>query len=450
MKIWSLAGLCLLGNTAAFADDWAGWLGPTGDAVYHEKGVVQSIPKDGLKVLWEAPIQMGYSGPSVADGKVFLMDYIKAGGEITNRASWSDELSGKERVVCLDQKTGKQLWTFEYDRSYRMSYPSGPRCTPIYSDGKVYALGAEGDFHVLAADSGKLIWSKSFFKDFGAETPRWGHAAHPLIYQDMVICIVGGIGSVVVAFDKETGEQRWRKLSADSQGYCPPSIIRQAGVDQLIIWHPEGLNSLNPLNGKSYWSQDLRPKLGLTVTTPRVNGNRMFASGQGGPAALLKLSEDTPGAEIEWLGTPQNAIYTLNNTPYFADDAIYGVDLESSALIAVDPADGSRIWETQAPVIDPDVLAASKRTLRHGTAFLIRLGQSDLYYIFSENGDLIIAELTIRGYREIGRQNVLEPTNYTGDRKVVWSHPAFAEKTLFARNDKKLVAIDLNVTHYGN
>lgn len=316
--------------SGSFADEWPRWLGPTGDSVYHEKGIVKTIPEGGLKILWEAPVAMGYSGPSVADGKVFLMDYIQTDGEITNRASWSDELTGEERIVCVDVETGKQLWVHAYERPYHMSYPGGPRGTPIYSDGKVYCLGAEGDFNCLDANTGEVVWSKSFYKDYGAETPRWGHAAHPLIYKDLVICIVGGIGSVVVAFDKETGEQRWRKLSADSQGYCPPSVIHCAGVDQLIIWHPDGLNSLNPLNGNSYWYHDLRPKLGLTVNAPRVSGSLMFLSGQGGPGALLRLDEEKPGAEIVWLGNPRNAIYTLNNTPIFTDEAIYGIDLEST------------------------------------------------------------------------------------------------------------------------
>jgi hypothetical protein len=122
--------------------------------------------------------------------------------------------------------------------------------------------------------------------------------------------------------------------------------------------------------------------------------------------------------------------------------------LETSALTTVDPADGSRIWESQVPVLDPEVLANSKRTLRHGTAFLIRHQETDIYYIFSENGDLIIAELTPSGYREIGRQHVVDPTNFVGGRKVVWSHPAFASKTMFVRNDKKLVAVDLNAENY--
>ncbi|MCZ6673226.1 MAG: pyrrolo-quinoline quinone, partial [Verrucomicrobia bacterium] len=121
---------------------------------------------------------------------------------------------------------------------------------------------------------------------------------------------------------------------------------------------------------------------------------------------------------------------------------------ETSALTAVSPEDGARIWETQEPVLDAEVRASSSRRIRHGTAFLIRHQDSDTYYIFSENGDLIIAELTLNGYKEIGRQNVLEPTNFAMNRKVVWSHPAFAGKTMFARNDNKLIAVDLDEKSY--
>lgn len=439
--------LCALYLTVS-AEDWPSWLGQNGDAVLNDDGFVTVIPEGGLKTKWEASVNLGYSGPSVAEGKVFLMDYIRSNGEITNRASWSDKLTGLERVVCFDEASGDELWVYSYDRPYEMSYAGGPRCTPIYSEGKVYALGAEGDLHCLDAETGANVWSKNFYKDYGAETPRWGHAAHPLVYEDLLVCIVGGIGSVAVAFDKETGEERWRSLSADMQGYCPPSIIHHAGVDQLIIWHPEGLFSLNPLTGKVYWSQDLRPKLGLTVSAPRNSGDLLYASGQGSAGGLFRLNSEKPGAELVWLGNPRNAIYTLNNTPAFTDDAIYGIDLETSALTAVDPADGTRIWETRKPVIDAVVLAENRQRVRHGTAFLIRHQDTDTFYIFSENGDLILAELTLSGYKELGRQNVLEPTSATMNRKVVWSHPAFANRTMFARNDEKLIAVDLNAKNY--
>jgi outer membrane protein assembly factor BamB len=446
-RLLSVAFFCLVSLSAA-ANDWPSWLGSEGDAVLKDEQFIKTIPQTGLKTKWEVPVNLGYSGPSVADGKVFVMDYIKTDGEITNRASWSDKLTGQERVVCLDEKTGKELWVHAYPRSYTISYAGGPRCTPIYSEGRVYALGAEGDLKCLDAESGTVLWSKNFYDDYGAETPRWGHAAHPLVYDDLLICIVGGIGSVAVAFDKVTGEERWSNLSADTQGYCPPSIVHHAGVDQLIIWHPEGLYSLNPLSGRVYWTQDLRPKLGLTVSAPRKSGHLLYASGQGGAGGLYRLNDEKPDSELVWLGNPRNAIYTLNNTPAFTENAIYGVDLETSALTAVNPIDGSRIWETLVPVIDKEIRASDKKRIRHGTAFLIRHQATDVFYIFSENGDLILAELTPSGYNELGRQNVLEPTSTTMGRTVVWSHPAFANQTMFARSDENVVAIDLDTRNY--
>ena len=108
------------------------------------------------------------------------------------------------------------------------------------------------------------------------------------------------------------------------------------------------------------------------------------------------------------------------------------------------------MWMTQEPVLDPEVRANAKRRIRHGTAFLYRLDESDTFYIMSENGDFIIAELTVKGYRELGRQHLLEPTNFNGGRKVVWSPPAFANRTIYLRNDKKLVAVDLSEDTYKN
>lgn len=418
--------------------DWPHWLGPNGDSVWDEEGLVRTIPEGGLKVKWEHPVGLGYGGPAMANGKVYVMDYQRTSGEITNNASWRDELTGTERVICLDAATGKEIWVFEYERAYQLSFPGGPRCTPTVADGKVYTLGAEGNLHCLNAESGEVIWKKSFADDYGAEAPIWGHSAHPLVYGDTLYCVVGGKGSVVVAFDKNTGKERWRALSASSQGYCGPTIINRGGVDQLIVWHPEALNGMNPETGEVYWSAELKPSYGMSITAPRVQGSRLFVSGQGAAGALFELDRDEPVVEMLWRGTPRNAIYTSTNTPVFTEDAIYGVDIDTSALTAVDPDDGSRLWQTTKPV-----LAESTGRDRHGGAYLVRLGESDTFYIVSESGDFIIAELTPREYREIGRTHVIDPTNNVSGRMVVWSHPAFAHKTMFARNDATIIAVDL-------
>jgi outer membrane protein assembly factor BamB len=153
-----------------------------------------------------------------------------------------------------------------------------------------------------------------------------------------------------------------------------------------------------------------------------------------------------PGAEPVWKGNPRNAVYPVNSPIIFTEEAIFSVDSGTGSMISVNPEDGSRFWETAEPVLEEP-----SRKGRHGTAFLIRYQDSDTYYIINEIGDLVLAELTASGYKEIGRTNVIEPSNSTntgGTRSVVWSHPAFANKTLFVRNDEKIIAIDLDAKSY--
>lgn len=419
----------------AVADDWPQWLGPLRDSVWRETGVVERIPEQGLPVIWRAEAGLGYAGPAVSDGRVFVMDYLRKSGEINNIPGGRDELKGAERVLCLDAATGKLLWEHKYDRTYNIAYPGGPRCTPAVDSGRVYALGAEGDLWCLEADSGRVVWSKSLTKEYDTETPIWGFAAHPLVDGEMLYCIVGGEGSVAVAFDKQTGREVWRALSARTPGYCPPTMIEHAGTKQLLIWHPGALNSLDPRTGEVYWSVPLKPDFGMSIAAPRKHGPHLFASGVRSAAVLLKLDDEKPAAEVLWRGKAKTALYSASVTPIIDDGTIYGCDGNTGRLMAVRMTDGERLWETMQPT------TGGERRAGYGTAFLVK--HRDRYFLFSETGDLILAKLSPDGYNELGRFHVLEPTNSTSRRKVVWSHPAFARRCLFARNDKQIVCVDL-------
>ena len=436
--------LCLCSSLVCNADDWPQWLGPLGDSTWRETGIIREIPAGGLKFKWRHDVGLGYSGPAVASGRVFLMDYQKTSGEITNRGSWKDDLEGRERILCLSAETGELLWKYEYPCHYRLSFPAGPRCTPTVSDGKVYALGAEGNLVCLNANTGEKLWAVSFNHNYDTETPLWGYAAHPLVVGDYLYCVVGGEGSVAVAFDKDTGEEKWRALTASGPGYCPPTLIEHGGRQQLLIWHPEGLNSLNPSTGEVYWSSDLKPSYGLTVCRPRQRGPLLFVSGIGRASALLRLNEEGPGFNMLWRATGSNSVYCAVSTPFFDGEMVFGCDIESGALIGVRASDGERLWETKEPTV------GDRKRARHGSAFIVRHLDSARYFLFSETGELILTDLSREGYLEKGRLKVLEPTNRTGDRPVVWSHPAFAEKSLFARNDKEIVCVDLAASSYGH
>jgi outer membrane protein assembly factor BamB len=339
-------------------------------------------------------------------------------------------------VLCFDAQTGRLLWKHEYNCPYNMSYPRGPRATPTVDGGRVYTLGAEGNLLCLNAADGRVVWSKELTKEYAVETPIWGFSGHPLVDGELLYCLVGGQGSVAVAFDKQTGREAWRALSASEPGYCPPTMIEHAGVKQLLIWHPEALNSLNPRTGDVYWSTPLRPNYGMSITAPRKRGSYLYASGIGGVAALFRLDDTKPAAEVIWRGDAKSAIYSANSTPFIHDGVIYGADCQLGALMAASLEDGKRLWDTFQPTTGGD------RRASHGTAFLVK--HEDRFFLFSETGDLILARLSPQGYEELNRFHVLQPTNDTFGRDVVWSHPAFAERSVFARNDKELVCVDLS------
>jgi outer membrane protein assembly factor BamB len=435
-----ITSICLLLAVLLFlaptrADDWPQWLGPNRDSVWREKGVVQRFPEQGLAVQWRAPVALGYAGPAVADGKVYVMDYLRRTGEIRNNPGGRDRLEGAERVLCLAADTGKVIWKHEYDRPYNFSYPGGPRCTCTIDDGKVYALGAEGNLWCLDAEKGRVIWSKDFAEDYGAETPFWGHAAHPLVDGEVLYCVVGGEGSVAVAFEKNTGRELWRSLSSRDQGYCPPTMIEHAGGKQLLIWHSESVNSLDPKSGEVHWSVPLKPSYGMSIATPRKLGPYLFVTGYGDAGVLLRLDDTKPAAEIVWRGEPKMAMYCATSTPFLEAGMIYGCDIKTSALMGVRMEDGQRLWQTLEPTL------GGTRRDRYGTAFLVK--HEDRFFLFNETGDLILARLSPQGYQETDRFHVLEPTNHTFGRPVVWSHPAFADKCVFARNDQELVCVNL-------
>jgi hypothetical protein len=179
----------------------------------------------------------------------------------------------------------------------------------------------------------------------------------------------------------------------------------------------------------------LKPSYGMSITTPRQLGPYLLATGYGDVGVLLKLDDAKPAVEVVWRGKANNAVYCANSTPFLEAGTIYGCDVGTGALMGVRLSDGERLWQTLEPT------AGGTRRERYGTAFLVK--HEDRFFLFSETGDLILAQLSPQGYTELGRFRVLEPTSPTFGRSVVWSHPAFADKAVFARNDKELVRVSL-------
>ncbi|MFN0197064.1 MAG: PQQ-binding-like beta-propeller repeat protein [Planctomycetaceae bacterium] len=403
------------------ADDWPQWGGPERDLVWRETGIVEKFPKKGLLPrVWSTPISEGYSGPAVANGRVFITD------RLTDK--------NLERVFCLNAETGEIIWKHEYPCVYEVSYPAGPRSTPVVDDGRVYTVGAMGDMFCFDEEKGDVLWQKNFRTDYGTTMPNWGMVASPLVDGDQLITLVGGPGSLVVSFDKATGMELWRALDDPEIGYAPPVIFTVEGVRHLIIWHPKAITSLNPDNGEQRWEVPYEVKVGLSIATPRLVGNRLFvASFYNGPR-MLEITSPTE-AKIVWAGKSNSedetdGLHPIMCIPWMNESHIYGV-CSYGQLRCLDAQTGTRIWETTK--------ATGKG--RWWNAFIIP--HEDRFFIHNEQGELIIANLTPEGYTEISRALLVKPTRAVSRRMTIWSHPAFAMKSVFARNDEEIVRVNL-------
>lgn len=422
------------------ADDWPQWLGPQRDGVWRESGILDKFPATGLKFRWRVPVGGGYTGPAVARGRVFLMDRQLAKGATNPANAFArGQIPGSERVLCFNEADGKLLWQHEYACAYTVSYAAGPRTTPTVHAGKVYTLGSEGNLVCLDGETGKPAWSRDFKKEFGIKTPLWGFAGHPLLDGQKLICLAGGDGSVVVAFDKDTGRELWRALSAKEPGYAPPVICEFAGKRQLILWHPEAVNGLDPETGKVFWTHKHAPAVrsGMTIPTPRQAGDLLFLTSFYNGSLLLRIASDQPA--VVWQSQKvsekdTDGLHSVMATPLIESGHIYS-PCSYGQFRCLKLATGERLWETFAPT--------SGKSERWGHAFVVKHGERT--FIFSEKGDLIIAKLSPEKYEEISRTPLLASANRDPGRPVVWSHPAFANQSIYARNDKELICASLAV-----
>jgi outer membrane protein assembly factor BamB len=415
-------------------DDWPEWRGSGRLGVWNETGILDTFPAGGLPVRWRTPVHSGYSGPSVSDGRVFLTDSRRIRG---NRAA--------ERAVAIDEATGAILWTHEWDADYtglQLIYAIGPRATPTVDGDRVYVLGAMGRLFALNSASGQVLWHKDFVRDFNASVPSWGMAAAPLVDGERLIALVGGEPNAkVIAFNKHTGAEIWRALSSDWEpGYNQPTIIHAGGVRQLIIWHPRAISALDPVSGKVYWEVPSEVDMGMTVATPVRSGSHLLVTSFYNGARMLKLDEKQPAAQLLWSSKSNSevdtdAIHSTISTPVIEGDYIYGIDSHGE-LRCLELATGRRVWESMALI---------KERARWATAFFVKNG--DRYFINNDRGELIIAKLSPQGYHEVSRTALIEPTHPYARRRelgaVHWSHPAYANKHIFVRNDKEIVKASL-------
>ena len=406
----SLILLLLVQGTAAAAD-WPQWRGPNRDGTWTESGILSSIPSNGL-----GPVGLGYSSPIIKDGMLYLTDVI------------AEQPIIRERTLCFNARSGKRIWMTQHDATppdwfFNPPQLRGPGATPIIYKDRVYGLSMFSVLKCLDARTGKVLWKRDLATEY--QLPPSSLDASPLIDNNLLILAIGGKPAAgVVAFDLLTGHEVWKALS-EAASWSSPVIVSAGGTRQLIVWMRQSITALNPTNGAVFWREPTvsggSPGFSA-VSTPVIQGDRLLISG-----LMLRLDQTKPAAKILWPDTPSGTkrILSDTSTPFFQDEFVY-CPRSGGMFVCLEAGTGREVWQTNA-VTD----------LRQGACVHIMPTRSALF-LYTDQGDLVRAELTPSGYRELGRTHLIDATSPLFENKFAWSAPALANRKLFVRNDLEL------------
>jgi outer membrane protein assembly factor BamB len=385
---------------SASAGSWTDFRGPQRDGRYRQGPIATTWPSGGLQPVWKQPIGVGFASFVAAEGRLFTIEQRR----------------DREVVASYDAETGRELWTHGWQAGYRDHTGDGPRATPTWHGGRIYALGAEGDLRVLDAQAGKLIWQKNILADNGAQNLSWGMAASPLIVDDKVIVLPGGRGGKsVVAYHKDTGARVWSVLD-DRQAYTAPMVVTLGGKRQLIVVSAERAVGLTVEEGRLLWESPWVTDYGVNASQPIVIGdNRLFLSaGYGHGASVIELTPtgETFSVRTVWENTRMKNKFTSS---VLHEGHIYGLD--EAILACMDAATGELKWKGG----------------RYGYGQLV-LANGHLI-VAAENGDLALVKASPASHQEVARFPAIEGKT--------WNHPAIADGRLFVRNGEEMAAFDL-------
>jgi outer membrane protein assembly factor BamB len=417
-------------GTRSAGDDWPAFLGPLGNGVSRETGIIAPWPKDGLRLVWEMPLGTGYSMPTISRGRLFLFD----------------RHDDNARLSCLTSETGKFLWKFEYPTDFEdnYGYNNGPRCCPVVDDDRVYIYGPEGMLHCVRAVDGKMLWKVDTHEKFGVVPNFFGVGSTPVIEGNLLIAQVGGSppgsgrfpsrgqkgnGSGIVAFDKLTGEVKYR-VTDELASYAGPVLATINGRRWCFVFARGGLVGLEPATGKVDFQYPWRARVleSVNASNPVVVGDRVFISETYGPGSSL-LQVKPAGYEVVWADNEKPREKKMQchwNTPLYHDGYLYGCSGRHSDadLRCIEFATGKVMWS------EPDLTRTS-------------LLMVDGHFIcLAEDGGLRLLKVNPMKYEEVSR---LDPEGKVGSqlRYPCWAAPILSHGLLYVRGKDRLVCLEL-------
>jgi outer membrane protein assembly factor BamB len=399
------------------AADWPQWRGPNRDGQATGAQLPATWPAKAPEPKWSVDVGLGYSGPAVAQGKVFVHT--------------RDDAKGNERCLCLDAATGKQLWEITYACKFEAPDPSagkGPNATPTVDRDRVYFFGLGGMLTCADIASGKVLWQHDCDKEYwGVVTtadgddawfPPCGASASVLVDGDTVIVPVGGKkAGAVTGFDRNSGKLLWKALE-DRSSYASPLVASPGGVKQVVAFTGTRMVGLRHSDRELLWDHPFPTKYEQTIISPVVWKDRVVIGGEAKPTVAAKLTRDGDKVkkEIAWKSEDLRMYLT---TPVVLADHLIGFDHRMTHLVCLKLEDGSTAWTS------PGL----------GTKNVVLLLAGDVLFTQTLEGELRIAKVSADEYKELAKWKVAERGTY--------AHPALAGNTLFVKGPEKLTCYEL-------
>lgn len=385
---------------------WTGFRGPARDGIYREQPIITEWPETGPPLLWKQPVGGGYGSFAIAHGRAFTLEQRR----------------DHEVLVAYDVATGRELWTNSWAAEFTEPLGGdGPRTTPAWDEGKVYALGALGELRCLDASAGKLLWRTNALDENRASVLTYGTSGSPLVYENKLILAPGGPRKhSVVAYDKNTGKQIWGSLD-DGAAYSSPMIVELAGERHLLVVTRTRVVGLKISDGALLWEFPWRVGQGQRhISQPAVvSTNRVFISaGYGTGCALIEVTRSDNGSAAREVWRNKNMKNKFTSS-VFVNGALFGLD--EDILTCLDVATGERAWKDG----------------RYGYGQVIAAG--DQLIVLCGNGDLAVVKADPKSHIELARFPALQGKT--------WNHPAIADGLLLIRNNAEMACYDLRVRH---
>ncbi len=411
--------------TNIHAQDWPQYLGPGGNSSSSQKNILRSWPQQGPEVLWTANIGIGYGGPVVKDGKVYLLD--------------RDDKVG-DKIRCFDLSSGKELWNFGYEAPGSVMFP-GSRSVPALDGNLIYSCGPYGNLYCIDINTHKSVWNKNIWTDFGGgEIPKWAITQCPLVYGDLLILASQAPQAGVVAYDKLTGKVKWTTSSLGPVGYVSPAIVKIGKENHIVMMTAatgRGASAsggkvvgIDPLTGKILWEYT-NWQCGIPVpgAIDAGEGRILITGGYEAGAAMIKVAKKADGSYgvTELYKNPDFGAHTqppvMVNGCFYAQ---YSTNERKDGLVCMS-MDGHIKWKTgRAPLFDKGGLILADGLL------LATDGASKLYLI----------EPDPSAFKPLATSDLLKPeTGFKGPSNQNWAPLALADGKLLIRDQSRLICV---------